>query len=76
MGNRILVVGVILPVAVICVFILCLSVVKPFLSERAYLKTEMNRASSDGEYRYWERQLKKLYLRSIPFVGRFFAKRR
>ena len=45
--------------------------VKPFVEKRRYYKMEMSR--SDGrEYRFWKRKLKKLYMRSIPIIGRFF----
>ena len=76
MGNGIVIISIVVAVAVICVFMLCVSVIIPILEERAYLKTEMKRASSSGEYRYRKRQLKKLYWRSIPVVGRIIAKRK
>ena len=44
----------------------------PFKEERAYIKMEMERSYEEEEYRYWRRELKYLYLRSIPLVGRFF----
>lgn len=77
MESSILIIGIIgTVVAAVCVFMLCQTVIKPFFDERAYIKVEMSRSLSDREYRYWERQLKKLYIRSIPFVGRFFVKRK
>lgn len=45
---------------------------RPFLREREYIKMEIKRSFDEEEYRYWKRRLKKLYLRSIPFIGRFF----
>ena len=43
----------------------------PFKEERDYIKMEMERSFEEDEYRYWRRELKRLYLRSIPFIGRF-----
>ena len=44
----------------------------PFKEERDYIKMEMQRSYEEDEYRYWRRELKYLYLRSIPLIGRFF----
>lgn len=44
----------------------------PFKEERDYIKMEMERSYEEEEYRYWRRELKYLYLRSIPIIGRFF----
>lgn len=44
----------------------------PFKEERDYIKMEMERSFEEEEYRYWRRELKYLYLRSIPLIGRFF----
>ena len=44
----------------------------PFKEERDYIKMEMHRSYEENEYRYWRRELKYLYLRSIPLIGRFF----
>lgn len=44
----------------------------PFKEERDYIKMEMQRSYEEDEYRYWKRELKHLYLRSIPLIGRFF----
>ena len=46
--------------------------IAPFLSERENIKMEMSRSYSEKEYRYWKRELRRLYLRSIPVIGRFF----
>lgn len=43
----------------------------PFKRERDYIKKELDR-SYEEEYGYWKRQLRRLYLRSIPLLGRFF----
>lgn len=47
-------------------------IIRPFLREREYIKMEMKRSFDEDEYRYWKHRLKKLYLRSIPFIGKFF----
>jgi len=44
----------------------------PFKEERDYIKMEMDRSYEEEEYFYWGRELKYLYLRSIPLLGRFF----
>ena len=44
----------------------------PFKEERHYIKMEMDRSYEEDEHRYWRRELKYLYLRSIPLIGRFF----
>lgn len=44
----------------------------PFKEERDYIKMEMQRSYEEDEYRYWKRELKHLYLRSIPLIGRLF----
>lgn len=76
MENSIVIIGIGGIVIAICVFVLCRSVIKPFFDERAYIKIEMSRALSEGEYHYWESQMKKLYMRNIPLLGRFFGKRK
>ncbi len=48
-------------------------VLKPFLRMRAYIKMEIDR-SDEEEYRYWKRQLKRLYVYHIPFVGCLICK--
>ncbi len=49
-----------------------LSFLEPFMDQRAYIIMEIKRSNSKNEYRYWKKQLKKLYLESIPLIGRFF----
>ena len=44
----------------------------PFKEKRDYIKMEMKRSYKEEVYRYWRRELKYLYLRSIPIIGRFF----
>ena len=62
--------------AIIIGFFIILALVinffNPFKEERDYIKMEMERSYEEDEYRYWRRELKYLYLRSIPLIGRFF----
>ena len=44
----------------------------PFEKEKLYIKMEMKRSFSEDEYLYWKSELKHLYLKYIPFIGRFF----
>ncbi|MBE7019842.1 MAG: hypothetical protein E7411_00205 [Ruminococcaceae bacterium] len=55
--------------------VICLNLVLPLLRERRYIKTEMRRSRSEGEYLYWKNELKKIYLRRIPIIGRFIIKK-
>lgn len=48
-------------------------VIVPFSRERSYIKAEINR--TDGaELCYWKHELKKLYVRQIPFFGKMILK--
>lgn len=62
-------------IAVIIIFSLVLAfyinLYLPFKKDRKYIKMEMAR-TEDEEYLYWKRELRQLYLSSIPLVGRFF----
>ena len=66
----------ILIIAVICivVFSIYIRVVIPFLKERDYIKSEIKRSITGSDYRHWKRELKRLYLLSVPFIGRFLVK--
>lgn len=49
------------------------SVILPFIEERKYLKMELRRSRYGGEeYHHYKKELKRLYLRFIPLIGRFF----
>ncbi len=61
------------------VFFLIIFIVKfimdiyvPFIAERDYIKTEITRSYGDRRL-HWERELKRLYVGSIPVVGEYFA---
>ncbi len=58
----------------VLVMIVIFKVIVPFLQDKRFIEGEMER--TDGEtYRYWENELKKLYLSQIPLVGRGLAKK-
>ena len=44
----------------------------PLVKEREYVKMEMRRSYSEDEYRFWKRELRRVYIRHIPIIGRFF----
>ena len=48
-------------------------VVIPFTRDRNYIKMEIDRADNEKDYKFWKKQLKRLYLKHIPIVG-FFIK--
>ncbi|MBE7054286.1 MAG: hypothetical protein E7391_08455 [Ruminococcaceae bacterium] len=50
------------------------NVVLPLKEEAQYIKMEMNR-SIGGEYRYWKRKLKQLYISYIPVYRAFYFKK-
>lgn len=43
-----------------------------YINERESIKAEMQSSFSRREYLYWKRKLKRLYLKYLPFIGRFF----
>jgi len=45
----------------------------PFSKKHRYIKMEMNRTRGK-EYRYWEKELKRCYIRLIPVVGKTILK--
>ncbi len=47
-------------------------IIVPLIRARRFIKMEMGRSFNESEYRYWKRELKRLYLRHIPIIGRFF----
>ena len=69
--DTFLIVGFTFIIIFFVILILYFNIISPFIKSREYIKMEMQR--SDGrEYLYWKRQLKKLYMTSIPIIGRFF----
>lgn len=39
-----------------------------------YIKMEIGRATYYEEYRFWKRELKRLYLSRVPFIGNILCK--
>lgn len=68
--DEILIIAIIIGFFLILAFFINFFI--PFKKERDYIKMEMARSYDEDEYRYWRRELKYLYLRSIPLIGRFF----
>ena len=68
--------SLLIAITIIAVFftisVLCVKFFIPFKKQRDYIKMEMKRSLEEPEYRYWRRELKKLYLRAIPLVGKLF----
>lgn len=64
--------GIVLIIAFI-VLSLYVELFIPFNEERQYIKMEINRSCSKQEYKYWKKEMKKLYLKSIPII-RWFVK--
>lgn len=56
---------------ILAVFIV--KVIVPFSRERSYIKAEINRTDGE-ELCYWKHELKKLYVRQIPFFGKMILK--
>lgn len=64
---------IILVFAVLVIFIVTfINAYLPFKERKDYIKMEIGRSDSEREYRYWKKELKRLYLQSIPIIGRFF----
>ena len=60
-------------VLIIAFIVLYVEIFIPFNEERQYIKMEINRSCSKQEYKYWKKEMKKLYLKSIPII-RWFVK--
>ena len=61
------------PILILCILVLYLNIIQPFVETRAYIKEEINR--SDGrEYYYWKRELRILYIEHIPILGWFIRR--
>ncbi len=71
MGNNDILIYVVVavPLVAICAAVYYITVFRPFADAKRYIMEEIHRAHNEKEYRHWKRQLKKLYLAQIPFVG-------
>ncbi len=65
---------IIIAVSLLCIFSFIFKVIVPFCDDRNYIKMEMQRSYDEGEYRYWKRELKRLYISHIPIIGRLLLK--
>lgn len=50
-------------------------IIKPFAEDKAYIKIELGRADNKNELRYWNLELKKLYLSHVPFIGGLLSRK-
>lgn len=50
------------------------NVLRPFFEAKQYVKSEIRRACTESERRYWQRKLKKLYITHIPIIGKTLVK--
>lgn len=61
------------PLVLLLIGVFYTEVLIPFLKKRNYIKREIARAYSKGEYRYWKSELKKLYISLIPIFGKMIV---
>lgn len=62
------------PIVILCAAAFYVNVIRPFSEDRKDIKSEMRRSYTKEEFRYWERELKKLYVSRIPVFGKLIAK--
>ena len=73
--NEIFLYGILLaPLIVLCTAAFYVNIIRPFSEGGRYIKAEMHRAYTESEYRYWKRELKKLYISQIPILGNYIVK--
>ena len=60
-------------IALAVIFVICEKVLIPFNAKTRYIKMEIKR-SNGSERRHWQKKLKKHYLRSVPFIGKFLLR--
>ena len=63
-------IGILVLVIIFVLYLNC-EIVSPLLEKRRYLKMEIHRACSEHERHHWQKELRKLYLKSIPVVRWF-----
>lgn len=56
---------------VISGLIVWFNIVGPLIRDIKYIKMEMSRSADENEFKYWEKELKTLYRRHLPIIGRF-----
>ena len=73
-ANDALIVGIVITLVLIGVISTFYKFyIMQFKSRARYLKMEMKR-SYGREYQYWNRKLKRHYVRSIPLIGKFLVR--
>ena len=74
--NEIFLYGILLaPLIVLSIAAVYINIIRPFSEGRRYIKAEIHRSYNEREYRYWKRELKKLYISQIPILGKYIVKR-
>ena len=74
--NEIFLYGILLaPLIVLSIAAVYMNIIRPFSEGRRYIKAEIHRSYNEREYRYWKRELKKLYISQIPILGKYIVKR-
>lgn len=57
-------------ILIFLIIVLQLNAIISFKEERNYIKMEINRSLDDKKRLFWKNELKKLYLGSMPIIGR------
>lgn len=65
--------GIIFFIFAFIFIVILISTIISFKDERDYIKMEIERSTSEKELSYWNKELRKLYLRKIPIFGMFFS---
>lgn len=65
---------VLIIIILFCILVFYVYVIKPFVEEKRYIKSEIKRAYNEKERKYWKKKLKKLYIAYIPIIGRKILK--
>ena len=74
--NEIFLYGILLaPLIVLSIAAVYINIIRPISEGRRYIKAEIHRSYNEREYRYWKRELKKLYISQIPILGKYIVKR-
>ena len=74
--NEIFLCGILLaPLIVLSIAAVYMNILLPFSEGRRYIKAEIQHSYNESEYRYWKRELKKLYISQISILGKYIVKR-
>lgn len=73
--NEIFLYGILLaPLIVLSIAAVYMNIIRPFSEGRRYIKAEIHRSYNESKYRYWKRELKKLYISQISILGKYIVK--